>query len=62
MGNSSIRLTYDQIEYIMKRTDITDPNKAIEYFAELLIMERISPSSMGVVVTKLMERDRKKIK
>lgn len=60
MGN--IRLTYDQITFIVKQTGVTDPKQAIEYFAEIMHLEGIHPSKMSLVVEKLMERDRKRIK
>lgn len=59
---SSIKLSTNQIYFISKKTEIEDPQQAIEYLAELMIKEKIHPSKMPDYVNRLMEKDRKKIK
>lgn len=60
MGDQKLRLTYEQLGYIMEQTDIKDPQRAMEYFAEIMMKEGIKPRFMPQVVAKLMERQRKR--
>lgn len=60
MSSDRISLTYDQIAFIMKHTGIGDKQKAIEYFAEIMLQERISPSKMPFYVDKMMDKEKKK--
>ena len=59
---SKLRLTYEQISYIVEKTGIENHMKAVEYFAELMIKEGISPTKMALCITKIMERERKQKK
>lgn len=58
--NSSVRLSYAQIDYIVRATGITDGQSAIQYFAQLMLKERIDPSRMPVYVTEMMKKEKKK--
>ena len=62
MSKSSVKLTREQINFIIDKTGIPDRDRAIEYFAEIMIMERVHPYKMAEVVDKMMARDRKRIK
>lgn len=55
-----IQLTDEQIAYIVEKTAIQDKKAAIEYFAEVMLMESIHPSDMQLLVKKMMRKDRKK--
>lgn len=60
MGNQKLRLTYEQLAYIVEQTGIKEPQQAMEYFAEIMMKEGIKPRFMPQVVAKLMERQRKR--
>lgn len=60
MSDQKLRLTYEQLGYIMEQTSISDPKKAMEYFAEIMMKEGIRPKMMPQVVAKLMERQKKR--
>lgn len=59
MSDQNLKLTYEQLGYIMEKTNMKDPKSAIEYFAEIMKAEGIRPSKMPLVVFKLMERERR---
>lgn len=59
MSNQSLRLTYEQLAYIVEQTGITDPKEAMIYFAEIMKKEGLRPRQMPEVVAKLMERQRR---
>lgn len=60
--SEKVRLTYEQLAYIVEKTGIEDPKKAVEYFAEIMAMESINPGKIQACVIKLMEKERKRIK
>lgn len=60
MSNQSVRLTYEQLAYIVEQTGINDPKEAMIYFAEIMKKEGLRPRQMPEVVAKLMERERRK--
>lgn len=62
MSDQQVRLTYEQLGYVVEQTGISDPQSAMIYFAEIMRKEGISPRMMPQVVAKLMERQRKRIK
>lgn len=57
-----IRMTYEQLAYVVEKTGIRDPKKAVEYFAEVMMLEKINPIKMPTFVAKMIERERKQIK
>lgn len=59
MSNQSLRLTYEQIAYIVEQTGIKDPKEAMVYFAKIMKEEGLKIKQMPEVVTKLMERQRR---
>lgn len=56
----SLKLTYEQLGWVVEKTGITDPKEALEYFATLMKHEGIPPRKMPLVVEKLMDRERRK--
>lgn len=62
MEDKKLRLTYEQLGYIMEQTGEKDPKTAIEAFAAIMKKEDIRPRYMPTVVAKLMERERKRLK
>lgn len=58
--NTSVKLSHYQMNWISKVTGITDRQNAIQYFAELMMKERIDPSRMPVYVTEMMKKEEKK--
>lgn len=62
MSSQKLKLTYDQLYYIMEQTGISDLKKSVEYFAELMSKEGIDPKMMPQVVDKLIAKQRKRSK
>jgi hypothetical protein len=62
MSDTKLRLTFEQIGFIMEQTGIKDPKEAMIYFAEVMKMEGLKPRQMPEVVTKMMERMRRQKK
>lgn len=60
MSNQSLRLTHEQIAYIVEQTGITDPKEAMIYFAKIMKEEGLRVRQMPEVVEKLIERQRRK--
>lgn len=58
--NTSVRLSHQQMDWISKATGIPDRQQAIQYFADLMMKERIDPSKMPVYVTEMMKKEAKK--
>lgn len=54
-----IRLTKKQIDFVMEHTMELDPEKAVERFADLMIMERVDPTDMVILIDKLIQRMKK---
>lgn len=59
MGNQKLRLTYEQVAWLTEQTQISDPQKALEYFADLMRQEGIKPRFLPQVIEKMMQRMRK---
>lgn len=57
---SNLRMTFEQLAYVMEQMEEKDPKKAIEAFAAIMKKEGIRPRHMPQVVAKLMERQRKR--
>lgn len=62
MSDTRLKLTFEQITFIMEQTGIKDPKDAMIYFAEIMKKEGLRPRQMPDVVTKMMARMRKQIK
>lgn len=59
---NKLRITQEQLSYIVEKTGIKDPKEAVIYFAEVMVMEKIHPSKMPECVNKMIQRERKRIK
>jgi len=57
MQLDSIRLTKPQVTFLMQKFQIDDPNEAIDYFIELLVLEEADPMSMKKYLLGMMERE-----
>ena len=57
--SKGIQLTDEQIAYIIEKTGVSDKKAAVEYFAEVMLMEGIHPGDMQLLVKKMMRKDRK---
>lgn len=57
MQLDSIRLTRPQVTFLMQKFQINDPNEAIDYFIELLVLEEADPMSMKRYILGMMERE-----
>lgn len=56
----TISLSKEEIDFIVEKTAVPDKQGAIEYFAYLMMLEKINIKEMPKVVRKMMQRDRKK--
>lgn len=62
MSQQNMKLTYEQLGWIMEQMGEKDPKTAIEAFAAIMKKEDLRPRLMPEVVAKLMERERKRRK
>jgi hypothetical protein len=62
MSEKKMSLTYEQLAYICEQTGERNPKTAVEAFAAIMKKEGIRPRFLPEVVTKLMERERKRLK
>lgn len=60
MSDQKLRLTYEQLAFIVEQTGIQEPKEAMIYFAEVMKMEGLKPRQMPEVVEKMMNRQRRK--
>ena len=60
MSDQKLRLTYEQLAFIVEQTGIKDPKDAMIYFAEIMKKEGLRPRQMPEVVSKMMGRQRRK--
>lgn len=58
--SGSIKLNNAQLDYVLRVTGIADRQQAIEYFAELMIKERIDTSKMSLYISKMMKKESEK--
>lgn len=56
MSNQAIRLNRAQITFLHEMLDTTDTAAAVKKFAELMVLERVSPEEMAKVIDIIMER------
>lgn len=54
-----IRLNYQQLNYVVEKTGIKDAKDAIEYFAYLMVQEKVHPSRMAEYVQIMIDNERK---
>lgn len=52
-----IYLNRQQLEYLVRMTEMADPKDAIERFAVILLEERVDPAKMNQYIDKLMEKE-----
>lgn len=57
MDSGRLQLTAGQVKFLMSKFDINEPNKAIDFFIELMLLEGINPMEMKLYILKMMERD-----
>lgn len=59
MSDTKLRLTFEQIGFIMEQTEIKDPKEAMIYFAEIMKKEGLRPRQMPEVVDKMIAHMRR---
>lgn len=54
-----LTVTRAQVEFLMQKFDIDDPNKAIDFLIEMMAMEEVElePTNIKRYMMKLMERE-----
>lgn len=57
MQLDSIRLTKPQVTFLMSKFQIDDPNEAIDYLIELMVLEEADPMEMKRYILSMMERE-----
>lgn len=57
MKEEALKLSDGQVKFLMNKFNIIDPNKAIDYLIELMILERIDPMNMKLYILKMMEEE-----
>jgi hypothetical protein len=54
-----LKLKKEQVKYLMSILKYDDPNKAIDFMIELMILEDIDPIEMKKYMLKMMEKELK---
>ena len=57
MSSDKLHLSVGQVKFLMSKFDIDDPNRAIDFFIELMLLEEINPMDMKLYILKMMEKD-----
>lgn len=57
MQLDSIRLTLPQVQFLMSKFQIKDPNEAIDYLIELMVLEDADPMRMKHYILGMMQRE-----
>lgn len=57
MELDSIRLTKPQVTFLMQKFQIEDPDEAIDYLIELMILEDIDPMRMKHYMLRMMQKE-----
>ena len=57
MQLDSIKLTLPQVKFLMSKFQIDDPNEAIDYLIELMILEEVDPMRMKHYILRMMQRE-----
>ena len=57
MSSDKLHLSIGQVKFLMSKFDIDDPNKAIDFFIEIMLLEDINPMDMKLYILKMMEKD-----
>jgi len=57
MQLDSIKLTLPQVKFLMSKFQISDPNEAIDYLIELMILEEVDPMRMKHYILRMMQRE-----
>ena len=52
-----VHFSIEQIKYLMVKLGITDPDEAIDKFAEMIQKENIDPAKIPDYLDKLMKKD-----
>jgi hypothetical protein len=53
----SVKFTKKQVEYLIERLGIDDPNEALDAFIRIMSEENIDPNKAPLYVDKLMGKD-----
>lgn len=56
MMSEKIRLTQTQVDFVVEITEIQEPVRAVEKFAEIMIEERFSVNRMGELIDRILKR------
>lgn len=56
MQGLKIKITREQLKYIMHMLEVTDPNAAVEQFAKMLVSEKVPVDDLPLYIDKIMKR------
>ena len=57
MKSDSVQLTEGQVEFLMSKFKIQDPNEAIDFLIEMMVLENVDPMDMKRYILKMMQKD-----
>lgn len=54
--SEKIRLTKKQLHFVTQILEISDPDKAVERFMEIMIEERVDPSDIVILIDTILKK------
>lgn len=57
MSQENLRLSKEQAKFLMEKFQIEDPNDAIDFLIEMMVLEGIDPMRMKHYILKMMQEE-----
>lgn len=57
MSEENLKLSPNQAKFLMQKFDIDNPNEAIDFLIEMMILEGVDPMDMKRYILKMMQEE-----
>jgi hypothetical protein len=61
MSEENLRVSAAQAKFLMEKFKINDPNEAIDFLIEMMILEGVDPMRMKWYILKMMQEELKNV-
>lgn len=55
-----LKLTKEQIEFVIEMTEITNPSEAVKRLAAIMLEEKMAPADMALLIDRILTKFNKK--
>lgn len=55
-----LKLTKEQIEFVIEMTEITNPSEAVQRLAAIMLEEKMAPADMALLIDRILTKFNKK--